>query len=254
MIDLHSHILPGLDDGPATLEECVAMVRLAAQTGTTDMVATPHASLDFRFDSELVDQKIAELAAACGPQPRLYRGCDFHLTYDNIQDALAHPATYAINRRNYLLVEFSDLLIAKSTEEIFLRMRQAGLIPVVTHPERNWLLHKRLQQLEAWVAGGCCLQVTAQSLLGRFGHEARDFAWELLRRNLAQFVASDAHDPEDRTPRLDLAYQQVAKKLGEQRAERLLVSNPQAALEGRLLEWEAEPEPPPPRKWRHFWR
>jgi len=254
MIDIHSHILPGLDDGPATLEECVTMVWVAAQSGTTDIVATPHASLDFQFDPQQVDQKIAELAAACGPVPRIYRGCDFHLTYDNIQDALAHPATYTINRRNYLLVEFSDLLIAKSTGEILSRMRQAGIVPIITHPERNWLLQQRLPQLESWVAGGCCLQVTAQSLLGRFGREARDFAWVLLRRNLAQFVASDAHDPEDRTPRLDLAYQQIARKLGEARAERLLVSNPRAALEGQFLEWEPEPEPPPRRRWYQFWR
>lgn len=254
MIDLHSHILPGVDDGPATLEQCLAMVRLAAEAGTSDIVASPHASLEFPFDSELVDRKIAELAAACGPLPRIHRGCDFHLTYDNIQEVLACPSVYTINRRNYLLVEFSDLLIARSADEIFFRMRRAGIIPIITHPERNWLLQKRLQQLERWVSSGCCLQVTAQSLLGRFGGEAKDFAWELLRRNLAQFVASDAHDPEDRTPRLDLAYQQIARKLGEARAERLLVSNPREALEGRPLEWEPEPEPPPPRKWYRFGR
>jgi len=253
MIDIHSHILPGLDDGPATLEECVAMVRLAAASGTTDIVASPHANLDFQFNSALVDEKIAELEAACGPAPRIHRGCDFHLTYDNIQDALAHPGTYAINRRNYLLVEFSDLLISRSAGEIFTRMREAGIIPVITHPERNWLLQQRLSLLENWVADGCCLQVTAQSLLGRFGREARNFGWNLIRRNLAQFVASDAHDPEDRTPRLDLAYREIARKLGAARAERLLVDNPRAALEGRVLEWEPEPEPPPPRKWFQFW-
>ena len=254
MIDIHSHILPGLDDGPATLEECVAMVRVAAQTGTTDIVASPHASLEFRFDSSLVDEKIAELAAACGEVVRIHRGCDFHLTYDNIQDALAHPETYTLNRRNYLLVEFSDLLIARSSDAIFARMREAGIVPVITHPERNWLLQQRLPHLEKWVATGCCLQITAQSLVGRFGREARDCAWELLRRNLAQFVASDAHDPADRTPRLDLAYQQIARKLGEAHAERLLVSNPRAALEGQFLEWWPEREPPIRRKWYQFWR
>jgi len=254
MIDIHSHILPGLDDGPATLEECVAMVRVAAAGGTTDIVASPHANLDFQFNSPLVDERLAELVSACGPAPRIYRGCDFHLTYDNIQDALAHPETYTINRRNYLLVEFSDLLISRSAGDIFMRMRQAGIIPVITHPERNWLLQQRLGLLENWVAGGCCLQVTAQSLLGRFGREARDFGWLLLRRNLAQFVASDAHDPEDRTPRLDLAYREIAGKLGAAWAERLLVDNPRAALEGRVLEWESAPGPPPRRKWFQFWR
>lgn len=217
-------------------------------------MASPHASLEFHFDSALVDEKIAELAAACGSAPRICRGCDFHLTYDNIQDALTHPDTYTINRRNYLLVEFSELLIARSADEIFARMRGAGIVPVITHPERNWLLQQRLPHLETWVATGCCLQITAQSLTGRFGREARECAWELLRRNLAHFVASDAHDPEDRTPRLDLAYEQIARKLGAERAERLLVQNPQAALDGQSLEWWPEPETPARRKWFQFWR
>src|SRR5712692_10001571 len=104
MVDIHSHILSGLDDGPATLEESVAMVRMAAESGTTDIVATPHANLEYAFQPELVDRKIAELSEASGGALGIHRGCDFHLYYENIQRALADPGLYAINGKRYVLV------------------------------------------------------------------------------------------------------------------------------------------------------
>src|SRR5919197_2522210 len=97
MIDIHSHILPELDDGPKTLEESVAMVKMAAAAGTTDIVATPHANPQFAFDPEAIERKISELATACGNVLRIHCGCDLHLTLENIQDALQRPAKYAIN-------------------------------------------------------------------------------------------------------------------------------------------------------------
>ena len=141
------------------------MLRLAADSGTTDIVATPHANSAFPFDPDLIGRKIAELQDAAGPIPRIHRGCDFHLTLENIEDALANPRKYAINHLCYLLVEFSDLLIPRTTQEIFDRLQGAGLVPIVTHPERNGLLHTRLDQLQAWVEHGALVQVTAGSLL-----------------------------------------------------------------------------------------
>src|SRR6202021_42947 len=121
LIDIHSHILPDLDDGAETLEISVAMLRLAAESGTTDIVATPHANLEFAFDPDLIERKIAELQAAAGPTPRIHRRCDFPLPMENIRDALAHPAKYAINHKSYLLIEFSELLIPRTTQETFQR-------------------------------------------------------------------------------------------------------------------------------------
>ncbi len=172
MIDIHSHILPGLDDGSESLEESVAMLQQAAAAGTTDIVASPHANQEYFFDPLMVEQKIGELQAAVGDAPQIHYGCDFHLTLENIEDALRVPGRYSINHRGYLLVEFSDFLIPKTTEETFARMMKVGLRPIVTHPERNQLLQRRLPELEEWVAQGVHLQVTAQSLLGRFGRTA----------------------------------------------------------------------------------
>lgn len=253
MIDIHTHILPGVDDGADTLEESVAMVRIAADAGTTDIVATPHANLEFTFDPELVDKKIAELTEASGRIVRIHRGCDFHLHYDNIQDALQNPSKYAVNQKSYVLVEFSDLLIARTTDEVFHRMRLVGMIPIITHPERNGLLQRRIDRLGFWVSSGCYLQVTAQSLLGGFGRKVKVFSEELMRRGLVHFVASDAHDSRHRPPRLDEAYRYVEKKFGSEWAERLFVVNPHAVLAGDPIEAEEPKEPAAPKKWYQFW-
>src|SRR5438874_2673153 len=154
MIDIHSHILPGVDDGAETLDDSLAMLRIAAASGTTDIVATPHANSEFAFQPDVVAQKLAELTAAAGDSIRIHSGCDFHLQYDNIQDALEHPDKYTINHKKYLLVEFSEMLIFNSTGDIFYQLRSAGMVPVVTHPERNWLLQKRFDSLQQWVAEG----------------------------------------------------------------------------------------------------
>jgi len=253
MIDIHSHVLPGLDDGARTLDESVAMMRQAAASGTTDIAATPHANLEFQYDPELVRRKIAELAAAAGPAPRLHCGCDFHLSFENVQEALANPSTYTINHHNYLLVEFSDLLIFKNTDEVFQMLIGAGMVPVITHPERNFLLQQRLRDLERWVAAGCLLQVTGQSLLGRFGKRARKFGETLLERGLAHVIASDAHDTEDRTTDLSGAYEYVEDAYGKQWADRLFVVNPGAMLLGEPIKTAADSAPSRRRKWYRPW-
>lgn len=253
MVDIHAHLLPGLDDGPRRLEESLAMLRLAAESGTTDIVATPHASLQFPYEPEAVAARLAELRAAAGELIRIHAGCDLQLHYENIRDALAHPGRYSINGNGYLLVELPDLMIVPDMNEIFARMRQSGLTPIITHPERNWLLHQRLEELAAWVGQGCALQVTAQSLLGRFGREARAFAIELLERNLVHFVASDAHDPEDRTPRLDEAWRWLARRFGTEHARILLEENPRAALTGGGLRTPSAPQKRKPFRRLAFW-
>lgn len=254
MIDIHTHVLPGLDDGSHSLEESLVMLRIAAEAGTTDLVASPHANLEYRFDAARVGEKLAELRAAGDGAVRLHSGCDFHFYFDNIQDALAHPAKYAINGKSYLLVEFPDLLVPRGTSEVFARLRQAGLTPIVTHPERNILLHSRLGELEQWVREGALVQVTAQSFFGRFGGEAKAVARDLMDRGLVHFVASDAHDAEDRAPRLDDAYDFVARRYGGDRAELLFQLNPRAVIEGEPL--GPQPEPAAPRRpwWRTLFR
>jgi protein-tyrosine phosphatase len=254
LIDIHSHVLYGVDDGAETIEESVAMVRMAAEHGTTDLVATPHANLSYQFNPQLVEERLAEIAAASDNVLRLHAGCDFHLSFDNIQDAVANPRKYTINHHRYLMVEFSDLLIFNNTAEIFARLEETGMTPVITHPERNSLLQQRIDQIAAWVEAGACVQVTAASLLGGFGRRAAEFSRTLLDRRLVHFLASDAHDCEHRPPRLDLAHAWVRERYGEEWAEALCVTNPGATLRGESLEPLAGARGSESRRWYQIWR
>jgi protein-tyrosine phosphatase len=249
VIDIHSHILPGIDDGSKSLEESIAMVRMAAAAGTTDIVASPHANQEYQFDPVVVHQKISEVQAAAGDVPRIHYGCDFHLTMENIEDALRAPEKYSIDHKGYLLVEFSDFLIPKTTQEIFGRMMSVGLRPIVTHPERNQLLQKRFTELEAWVTQGALMQVTALSFLGRFGRTAKRFADEMMTHGIVHFVASDAHDTRWRTTDMREARRYVEKQYGLPVVERIFEENPRDVLAGV----ELSPLPLVIRKKRWFW-
>jgi len=249
MIDIHSHILYGMDDGARTRDDSIAMLRVAAESGTTDLVATPHANLEYRYDPALIRERLEELADAS--PVRLYSGCDFHLSFDNIQDAIDHPRKYTINEKSYLLVEFSDMLIFRNTTEIFGRLQDAGMIPVITHPERNGLLRQRIESIEAWIEAGARVQLTAQSLTGIFGSRAEQFCETVLDRGLAHFVASDAHDREHRPPKLDEAHAWLTKRYGESAANLLCIQNPKAALDGEPVQHMEASEP---RKWYQLWR
>jgi protein-tyrosine phosphatase len=251
MIDIHSHVLPGIDDGSHSQEESVKMLTIAAECGTTDIVASPHSNAEFPFRPDLISERLANLRSAMGDKIRIHNGCDFHLSYDNIQDALNHPKKYTINNKSYLLVEFSDASILQKTIDIFGKLLNAGMIPVITHPERNSLLQKRLDDIQQWVQDGCLVQVTAQSLLGTFGRTAKHYADTLLDKNLVHFVASDAHDCEHRPPRLDESYEYVSRKHGRERADRLFMEYPQRVIDGEAIYLEEYATTK--RKWFQFW-
>lgn len=232
MIDIHTHILPGLDDGARNLEEALGMLRMAAAAGTTDMVASSHANPEFAFDPQVAEERIAELQGAAGDSVRIHYGCELQLTLEGIENALRFPQEYSIGHHGYLLVEFSDFLVPKTTSAILGRMMDRGLRPIVAHPERNPLLRKRMSELEGWVGQGCSMQVTAHSLLGRFGKSAKAAGHELMARGLVHFLASDAHDLQHRPPVLDEVRRYVEETFDPEAADRLLLENPQSVLDG----------------------
>jgi protein-tyrosine phosphatase len=248
--DIHSHILYGVDDGAKTLEESLGMLQLAAASGTTDIVATPHVNGQFEFDPELIDERIDELSARSAV--RIHRGCDFHLEAENIEDAIANPDKYTINNRGYLLVEFPDLSIFTSTDEILSDLVGAGMMPIITHPERNGRLQQRLDDIARWVELGCLVQVTAGSVTGRFGKRAKTCVDQLMERGLVHFVASDAHDLQHRPPSLRQAHAAMTRKWGAERVEPLFVDNPRAALTGEAIDVDYVPQLGK-RKWFQLW-
>jgi protein-tyrosine phosphatase len=207
------------------MEDAVSMARVAAEAGTTDIVATPHANDRYAYHPETVRAKAAELQQACIAGIRIHWGCDFHLSFGNVKDALQNPTKYTINGGSYLLIEFSDLGIPPTTSAIIDQMFSVGIIPIVTHPERNPILQMKLPMLADWVARDCLLQVTADSFLGRFGKAAAKAADQLMARSLVHVAASDAHDVRYRTPVLSKGYEHIAKRYSPEHAETLFVRN-----------------------------
>jgi protein-tyrosine phosphatase len=232
LVDTCAHILWGVDDGPDSLDQSIAMLKVAAVHGTTDIVAASRASFEFPFDPQLIAQRVGEIRARCDGSIRIHTGCALHFGLGNIRDALADPYKYAINGRTHLLVEFSDVVIPPATEDILNKFRAKGIVPVIGHPERNPILQRWPERLQAWISMGCVLQVTARSLSGHFGPIEQRCAWGLLGAGMVHSIASDAHDALHRPPRLDAAWRRVKQELGELTAKKLLIDNPLAMIQG----------------------
>jgi protein-tyrosine phosphatase len=244
MVDIHCHILPGMDDGADTLETSIKMAEMAIADGVTHVVGTPHANSQYKFDPEMIRQRREELQSAVGDRLTLATGCDFHLSFENLQDLFKNPQKYTIHQKNYLLVEFADFAIPPSMDDTMHQLQLAGLSPIVTHPERNSMLRAKPERLYRWLHQGCYVQITAMSLLGRFGSAAQHLAEALLDQDRVHFVASDAHNVKGRPLQLRAAFDAVATRRGEQVAQALFRDNPLAAFEGRSLAYE--PEQPDP--------
>lgn len=257
MTDLHSHILYGLDDGARTLDDSLAMLRLAAASGTTDILATPHANSQYPFDparNAALRSEIVDTAASFSiPIPKIHLACDFHLSAINVEAALRDPAPFTINAGAYLMVELPELFHPPAMDEILRQLTAASLIPIVTHPERNPVLQKSPDILARWVTrGGCRAQLTALSLTGGFGPTARAVAWRFLRAGHAHIVASDGHDLTYRPPRLDLVRPVLEAEIGPDLTNLLLIDHPKAALDNRDLPMDLAPIPKT-RKWYQLW-
>jgi protein-tyrosine phosphatase len=238
MVDIHSHICYGVDDGARDIEESVAMLEMAIAGGTTDIVATPHSDLKFHFRPEVVAERVAEIQSRIGDRIRIHRGCDFHLFFDNIRNCLESRVNFTINGKRYLMVEFADSSIPKTINDVFTSFLQKNITPVITHPERNHLLMGRVSDMVRWVRSGCLIQLTAASFTGRFGKSAEANCRRLMDQKLAHFVASDAHDTEWRPPDMRQAREIVADGWGDDVAERLFETYPRIALTDEYIDCE----------------
>lgn len=240
MVDLHCHILPGLDDGPDTQKESLQMAESAITEGITHVVATPHCSGEYVFDYACVRKLRDQLQRAVGTRLSIATGCDFHMSPENLAALRAEPAKFCINQHCYLLVEFNEFSIPPTMDQTLHDLKLSGIHPVITHPERNRILCADPQRLVAWIRQGSRVQITAGSLTGGFGKTARERALSWIGRGMVHFVASDAHNTKGRPLVLKPACEAVQRDFGKGMAEALFVQNPAAALEGRPLPYVAE--------------
>lgn len=250
LTDLHTHILPGLDDGAADLAEAIAMAQAAAADGIVRLAATPHnlrlPSDAGRAELEAQAARLQEHLAARGIPLQVVAGAETALI-PALPQQIDAGQVITLNRSRYLLVELPYMGLPARLEEIIFQVQVRGLVPILAHPERNADLLRRPERLRALVERGMLVQVTAASLEGRFGRPAQRFARRLLAENLAHAIASDAHGPTDRPPRLAKARELAAEIVGPERATALVATTPAAILDDRPV--EVEPPTPPRRRW-----
>ena len=241
MVDIHSHILPEVDDGPKSWDMSVAMCRAAAADGITHMVATPHANDRYHYYREYLAGLVAHLQELIGDAPKLILGCDFHLSYDNLRDAVANPTRYVIEGTRYLLVEFSNYSIPQQTSDSFFKLGDCGITAIITHPERNPILRETPQRVLEWAEQGCVVQMTGSALTGFWGERTRRAALWLLEHQAVHVLATDAHDTEKRVPILSSARNAAAQICGEEIADALVEANPRAVIANQTLPYFPRP-------------
>jgi protein-tyrosine phosphatase len=248
MVDIHHHLLWGLDDGAKDLDTSLAMAKASAADGVTHIVCTPHANGTFEYRPGLNAERVAELQGRLDAERialKIGIGCDFHLSYDNILEAKSNPAKFSVNGLGYLMVEIPDYGVPRGLTETFYELQLAGLTPILTHPERNPTLQADAAQnyarLKEWMRGGVLVQVTGDSVTGKMGKTAQKMAHELLAKRWVHFVATDAHNVTSRPPRLSEARDVIAKKFGAPYADSLVTTNPAAVFHGKTFEPLEEP-------------
>lgn len=241
MVDIHSHFLPGIDDGAKNWDVALSMVRMAAEDGITHIVATPHCNDEYNYDRAASLELLKKLREQCGVTMDFSLGCDFHFSIENIEAALERPERFCIGNTDYLLIEFSDFAISPFTGDALLRFIRAGVTPIITHPERNAVLQRRPQSIRDFAANGCVIQVTANSVTGYWGERPRKLAEYLLDHACVHVIASDAHDLSRRPPVLSKAHRAIGEKYGHEIAQALCQDNPRAIVNNRALPYFPEP-------------
>jgi protein-tyrosine phosphatase len=245
MIDLHNHILWGADDGARTLGDSLEMCRIAHTDGIRTIVATPHTlnSL-YQNDRPSILARVRELNAALlhseiqNQKSKLVilPGADVHLCEETLRQLDGGKVTTIGDGGKYLLIEFPFTGIPYGAEEVLHQVISRGIIPIISHPERNLEIKRNPKRYREMNRMGCLGQVTAMSLTGGFGPDSKRLAEQLLSKGFVHIIASDAHSTDGRPPVLSLAVSAAAKILGEEEALRMVTEYPQAVLEGRRPE------------------
>ena len=243
MIDIHAHILPGIDDGATSLDEAVAMARAAADAGCEAIFATPHQRHPhWRNENRTGLAALRErLQNAVGDTPRILAGAEIRVDDAFLDDFLGpHPAVpggeiLPLGDSRYLLIEFPRDGIGPAPETVVHELVVAGWRPILAHPELLPWLGPDLNRLDDLVKAGATLQITAMSLTGEFGARPRHDADALVSAGLTHFVASDCHGVTRRPPGLARAYHRLAQEWDETLARQLTEGNPRAVLEDRPL-------------------
>jgi protein-tyrosine phosphatase len=234
LIDLHSHLLPGIDDGSKDLAMSLAMARVAAAEGISTIACTPHILPGVYNNSGPAIRKavarLAESIAKAGIPITLVTGADVHIAPD-LDVQLRDGRALTLNDSRYFLLEPPHHVLPPRLEDLIFGLQAAGYIPIVTHPERLSWLEGHYDLIGRLVSSSVLMQITAGSVMGGFGRGPRYWAERMLDEGLCHLLATDAHNTEQRAPRLAEARDVVAQWLGDDEAINLVLRRPQGILD-----------------------
>lgn len=232
MIDLHSHLLPGIDDGPEDLSTSLEMARMALANGISHIVCTPHIHIGrYQNDSGSIQQaceRFNEALREAGIDVHVAAAAEVRYSGElmtQVRDG-SIPFLGQWQGKRALLLEFPHADVPFGAERMTQWLLDNDIVPIIAHPERNKGLMLNPSRLKPFIEQGCLLQVTAASAAGRFGERAMHLAHELLRHGVVSIMASDAHNLDHRPPLLQEGLLQAARILGEREAERLVIDTP----------------------------
>ncbi len=240
MIDIHSHIIPSLDDGSQDMLTSLSMAEIAAECGTEQMIATPHCNQIGRFENFASDkltrafEELKEEIAAADIPLELYLGTEVFGTAD-VPRLCREGRLPTLNGSRYLLIEFDFYAGSVFMQSVLYRLLDDGIVPILAHPERYFALQDRPETAIEWYSDGVGIQLNKGSLYGRFGRRAAKLADILLSEASVSCIASDAHGAGARTPDMTDAYGHISVNYSEELAELLLCENPQRIIDNKEL-------------------
>ncbi|HBI14608.1 MAG TPA: tyrosine protein phosphatase [Desulfobulbaceae bacterium] len=228
MIDIHCHILPGIDDGPQTLATSLAMAKMAERDGIRTLIATPHTD-GIRVNRVRVEAAVHDLNLELQRLNMTLSVCPGYEIPYHLAEELSAAHTLANNGR-HVLIEFPPMHLPKGALNTFFTLIAAGLVPVLAHPERNLGVLINPDVLKEMVDNGVLVQITATSITGELGPDVQRCAHHLLKQGWVHFLATDSHSPTFREPVLGRAVTLAARLIGQENAMALVEQNPRQIL------------------------
>ena len=247
MIDSHIHLLPGIDDGAGNIDVSDVMINIAMEDGVEVIICTPH-DLNgvYRNNRTKILSATDELKRYVEDKAlpvRLYPGAELHMDPDLVSKVLDGDALTLADQGKHVLVEFPKIFVARHVESILEKLLFNSITPVIAHPERNPVFIKNQQIFCEWLSWGCKAQLTAMSITGEFGKTLQSLSKDWCQQGLIHIIASDAHRPTGRAPKLAAANALIEDWMGAQAAEILFIGNPQRIIDGdELLNVMVNPE------------
>jgi protein-tyrosine phosphatase len=249
MIDLHSHIFHGFDDGAQSLDESIEMARIAAEDGIEKIVGTPHL---FRGDFEAIDisaiqRRKEELVQSLQREQievEIFSGAEVHITHNLVDEIRKNRNVLVLNNSSYMLIEFPSNHIFPNVQDLIYRIMSEKIEPIITHPERNTVFRHNPALLRDLIDMGVLVQANSGSFKGLYGSRTREAVYQFVEWDFIHFIGTDAHNSRSMAPKLADSFLSISEIIGKERAYAMVWDNPQAVLNNRAIPYRPDPACP----------